>query len=204
MISFLILGLTIKMAKSSKHHNKHDTVKLWWWLRCRWHQKCCDARWHHCRIDTVCWDKHVRLWNGRNSTLGWIRRLRWREKTALNQKNNTCDRNGNVSDSEEKGDADGLGDIFDRERWLILLMILGYSPIQDSWSGVMENSAHGSPSWGVSIAGKPEFIPENNFCAHWLVQTIMHLIEKWEWGLKVSPPYESWRRYTGRRQRPWK
>ena len=127
-------------------------------------------------------------------------RLRWREETALNQKNNTCDRNGNVSDSEEKGDADGLGDIFDRERWLILLMILGYSPIQDSWSGVMENSAHGSPSWGVSIAGKPEFIPENNFCAHWLVQTIMHLIEKWGWG----PPYESWRRYTGRRQRPWK
>ena len=40
-------------------------------------------------------------------------------------------------------------------------MVLKNSPIQDSWSGVMENSAHGSPSWGVSIAGNPEFIPEN-------------------------------------------
>ena len=118
MISFFLFwGLTIKMAKSSKHYNKHDTIKLWLWLRCRWHQKCFDARWYHYRIDTVCWNKHVRLWNGRNSTLGWIRRLRWREETALNQKYNICDRNGDVRDFEEKGNVDGVSDLFDKERW---------------------------------------------------------------------------------------
>ena len=32
----------------------------------------------------------------------------------------------------------------------------------------------------------------------------MLLIKKWRWDFEVNPPYESWRRYTGRRQRPWK
>ena len=58
-------------------------------------------------------------------------------------------------------------------------MVLKNSPIQDSWSGVMENSAHGSPSWGVRIAGNPEFIPENFFMHIGSDEmTIMHLIEK--------------------------
>ena len=33
------------------------------------------------------------------------------------------------------------------------------SPIHDSWSGDMSNSEQGSPSWGVRMAGNPEFIP---------------------------------------------
>jgi len=43
-------------------------------------------------------------------------RLRWREETALNQKNNICDRNGDVRDFE-KGNVDGVSDFFDKERW---------------------------------------------------------------------------------------
>ena len=151
------------MAKSSKHYNKHDTIKLWLWLRCRWHQKCFDARWYHYRIDTVCWDKHVRLWNGRNSTLGWIRRLRWREETALNQKNNICDRNGDVRDFEEKGNVDGVSDLFDKERWWSWRTHRSRTPGLGWWRTL--HMARPAEEW-VLLGTPSSFL--RIFCTHWL------------------------------------